>query len=97
MSHANQPAPTQVAQPWRAAVRTAVQVFLSAWSILGALLLIAPQIIDELSAVLPPEWIAWLVSAVAFLSVVAGVIARVMAIPAVNAFLTRFNAGAASK
>jgi hypothetical protein len=82
-------------------IRTVLAVIISivttfASSVL-ALQAFAPQILDELAKVLPPEWIAWLVGALAVLALVAGVITRIMAIPQVNVFLTWLGAGSVPK
>ena len=78
-------------------LRTIVQVilaFLSAWAVVAV---VAPQILTELSAILPGSWIAWLTGVIAFVTVVAGVLSRIMAIPAVNAWLTHLGLGSAPK
>lgn len=66
-------------------------------STLAILAIVAPQILAELEPLLAPEVFAWLVGAVAFIVTLSGVITRIMAIPAVNAFLTKFGAGSVPK
>lgn len=86
--------PTQTSYPWRAVVRTVVQVGLSA-------LIIVPIIIsivsDGMAAYLPDEWEAWLAGAAAFLTALSGVFARVMAIPAINDALAKVGLSAAPR
>ena len=85
---------TQTSYPWRAVVRTVVQVGLSA-------LIIVPIIIgivsDGMAAYLPDEWEAWLAGAAAFLTALSGVFARVMAIPAINDALAKVGLSAAPR
>lgn len=73
--------------------RTVLQVVLSAATLWGAVQIVAPQILAELAKILPVSWVVWLVGALAFLGVVAGVITRIMAIPAVNAWLVKIGLG----
>ncbi len=75
--------PTQVRHPWRASVRTWVVVFIT-------LLPAVPLILHELGV----ESMGW---ALAISSIAAG-LTRVIAIPAVNAQLTKWlNLGAAPR
>lgn len=67
--------PTQTAHPWRATART---VFAA---IVGALLIL-PVVVSALGL----GGVPWLASAVAL----AGAITRVLAIPAVNAWITEY-------
>ena len=85
--------PTQVAHPWRAALRTAVAVLLSlalvlpiVWAIIG----------EELGKVgwAIPEPVGTVVGIIiAAITAAAAIVTRVMAIPAVSDWLTRFNLG----
>lgn len=70
--------------------RTILATLISALSVWAGFSLIFPQLIEELAKVLPGPAIAWITAAVASISVVAGVITRIMAIPKVNAFLTKW-------
>lgn len=90
------PAPaatTQARFSLRAVVRTVVQVVIPGVIVLGVLV---PQAIDVVlegyGESLPPAARAWLLGAGALVAATAGVIARLMALPAVEAFLrsTRF-------
>ncbi|MDP9820368.1 hypothetical protein [Nocardioides massiliensis] len=69
--------PTQVARPWRTTVRTIVQALI-------ALAVMAPILVEATG--LDPESLPWLVGVLA----VAGAVARVSALPQVEAFLRRF-------
>lgn len=55
--------------------------------------LVAPQVLEAVREVLPPSWYAWLVGFIAAVGVLAGVLAKVMAIPQVDAWLKHFGAG----
>lgn len=68
--------------------------FLTAWAVFS---LAAPQILAELAQILPGPWIAWLTAVIATVTTVAGVLTRIMAIPAVNAFLTKIGLGSVPK
>ena len=84
--------PTQVRHPWKATVRTAIQAFLSAAVILS---LVAPELqgfVDEFWPGSPV--VAWIGSASVFVAALAALITRIMAIPAVDAALTRIGLGA---
>lgn len=71
--------PTQVARPWRATVRTAFQFILSA-----AVLL--PVVVVALDLDLTRPELGWLAGVLAG----AAAVTRVMALPAVEAFLARW-------
>jgi len=84
--------PTQVEHPWKATFRTVVQTFLAAAAVLA---LVAPMIQEFVA-----EWwpgspvVAWIGVGAAFIASVAGLVTRIMAVPAVNAWLTRIGLGA---
>lgn len=67
--------PTQTAHPWRATVRTVVA------AIVGALFLL-PIVVSQLGV----DGVPWVAAVVA----IAGTVTRVLAIPAVNAFITEY-------
>ncbi|QGZ16916.1 hypothetical protein SEA_LITTLETOKYO_24 [Arthrobacter phage LittleTokyo] len=83
-------APTQVAHPWRAMFRTAVEVGVPAFALV---LFAGPAVLnilaEELGAVLPPGVIAWLLGAAALLTAVSAALARIAALPRVNEALKR--------
>src|SRR5690606_212118 len=80
--------PTQQAYPGRASWRTRVQTVLSVILVLGAVApFVAAILHDELGEYLPGAWLAWVVAAGAVLAAVSAALARIMAIPAVDAWL----------
>ena len=91
--------PSQVANPWRAAWRTFVQVLLPA---VVLILTVGPEVLrivaEQLGGVVPDGWISWLLGAAGVLAAVAGAVARIMALPGVNRWLSRLklDAGAPS-
>ncbi|WP_454728844.1 hypothetical protein [Cellulosimicrobium protaetiae] len=79
---------TQQTYPGRASWRTAVQNVLSVILVLGIVApLVAAILHDELGEYLPDRWLAWVVAAGAVLAAVSAALARIMAIPAVDAWL----------
>lgn len=92
------PTPTQVAYPWTAAARTVVQtvagVVLGLAAGIATLAVLAPQFLAAVADILPPEWLAWAVSAVATIGAIAGAVAKIMAIPGVNEWLTKVKLSA---
>jgi len=84
--------PTQVAYPWKTAVRTAIQTFLA---VAGVLTLVAPQLQEFIDQFWPGSpVIAWIGVGATFVAALAGLVTRIMAIEAVNAALTRIGLGA---
>ncbi len=85
--------PTQIAHPWRAAVRTALAVLVG----LSIVLPIAWQIVgDELAKhgwSVPDNVAAVAAVVIASVSVAAGIVTRIMAIPQVSDLLTRAGIG----
>lgn len=91
-------ATTQTDYPWKATLRTLVQVGIPAFvTLVGILPLIIQIILDEIGEQMPDGLRLWLVGAATLLTAVATALARIMAIPAVNAFLTRWGLGATPK
>lgn len=82
-------------------IRTSIQVIVSIILAVAAFLavfnVVAPQILEEVRELLPAEFYLWLVGFIAVTTTIAGVLARVMAIPAVDAFLKKFGAGSAPR
>lgn len=77
--------PTQVARPWRATWRTVVQVGIPAFAILlGVLPEVLETVIDGMGDQLPDGLRAWLAGSALFITALAGTLARLAAIPAVN-------------
>lgn len=85
--------PEQIWYPIQRVLRTVVQALTATLTIWAGFQLVAPQILAELAKILPGSWIAWLAAAIAGISAVAGVLARIMAIPAVNRWLTKIGLG----
>lgn len=88
------PAPTQAAHPWRATLRTAVEVGIPAFL---SLALILPLILQEIAAgplaeYLPAGWLAWLIGAAAFITATAAAIARIAALPGVVEWTRKYLA-----
>lgn len=75
---------TQAAYPWRAALRTAVQVGIPAFiGLLGVLPLIIQAIVDGFGQHLPPSIYLWLTGAAVAITAVSATLARIAAIPGV--------------
>lgn len=93
--------PTQVVHSWRTTLRTAGQtiagVILGLVAFILLLAVLAPQFLEALSGILPPDWYGWAATAVAFIGTLAGVVTKIMAIPGVNAWLTSHRLGATPK
>ena len=88
-------APTQVAYPWRATLRTGLAVLLG---ILVTIPLVWAIIGDELAAVgwaVPEPWAAIITAIVTGCVVASSAITRIMAIPRVSDWLTRLGLGPA--
>lgn len=85
--------------PAQRVIRTVLQV-VTALLVGGAAFfamfaLVAPQVLEAIREVLPPDWYAALLAFVAFVATIAGVLAKIMAIPQVNEWLKKFGAGTA--
>jgi hypothetical protein len=85
---------TQVAHPWKATLRTAFAVGISAFAGLAVILpLILAEIVNgPIGAYLPPGLVAWLLAAAAFITAAAAGITRIMAIPGVVEWFRRYLA-----
>lgn len=89
---------SQSAFPGRATVRTVVQTVISVVLTAGVVLPGAVAILgEELADVLPPAWLAWLVGGAATVAAIAAALARIMAIPTVDAALRRFGLSSTPK
>lgn len=89
---------SQSAFPARATWRTVVQNVISVILTLGVVLPVAVNIAGEqLAAYLPENWLAWAVGGAAFVAAFAAALARIMAIPAVDAALRRFGLSSTPK
>lgn len=74
-------------------IRTAVQVLLAGVTVIATIAVLAPQVLDAVKDVLPGPVVVWLGTAIAFIAALAAALARVMAIPMVNRWLTAIGAG----
>lgn len=85
---------TQQAHPWRAAIRTAVQV---AAVLIAAAIVAGPEISLFIEQFWPGSPVpAWIAAAVAFLAGLSGLLARLAALPAVDRLLEHiFRLGSA--
>ncbi|MFZ4894626.1 hypothetical protein ACL9RL_09265 [Plantibacter sp. Mn2098] len=63
----------------------------------GILAAFAPQFLEAIREILPEDWYAGGLLVVAFIGTLAAVLAKVMALPLVNTFLTKFGAGSVPK
>ena len=85
--------PTQVAHPWRAALRTAVAVLLGLALVLPIVWAIIGEELGKVGWVIP-EPVGTVVGVIiAAITAAAAIVTRVMAIPAVSDWLTRLNLG----
>ncbi len=86
-------APTQVTHSTRAALRTALQTFIP--GLIAALAVLPPLIQSIVGDQSVPGWLrGWLTVAAGGVAVVAGIVAKVMNVPGVNAWLTKLGVGA---
>jgi len=89
---------TQVQHPWKAAIRTFVQVAIPAVIALG---IVVPQIVDiileQFGEQLPPQFTGVMLAVSVGVAGVSAVVARIMALPLVNEFLTGIGLGATPK
>ena len=84
--------PSQVARPWRATLRTVLQVGLPAFALLvGVLPEVLAAVVDGMGDSLPDGLRLWLLGAAAVVTALAGTLARVAAIPGVNRLLAAVN------
>lgn len=74
-------------------IRTAVQVLLAGVTALTVLAVLAPQVLDAVKDVVPGPVVVWCGGAIAFIAALAAALARVMAIPTINRWLTAIGAG----
>ena len=85
--------PTQVAHPWRAAVRTMLAVILGVGIVAPVAWLIVSEELERQQLVLPPGVTAAVAYGLAVLAVITASITRIMAIPQVSDLLTRAGIG----
>ncbi|GAA3342987.1 hypothetical protein GCM10017714_33720 [Curtobacterium pusillum] len=81
-------------QRWlRTALQTALAFLVGLAGSVAVLQVTAPRVLDALADVLPASWLAWLGGAFAFVIAIASALAKLMAIPVVNAWLARLGFG----
>ena len=86
---------TQVAYPWRAAIRTFVAALVGIGVVAPVAWVIITQEVAKAGLTLPPEIVYAAGTFLAVLAAVTGIVTRIMAIPAVNSKLSEFvNIGA---
>lgn len=93
MSHVDSVLTTEIWFKSKRVLRTIVQVVLGAAGVLATIAVVAPQVLTAIGDVVPGPVLVWLTGAVAFLAGISAALTRVMAIPAVNAWLTTFGLG----
>lgn len=87
--------PTQVAHPWRAALRTAAQ---AATAVLGLLVVALPLVQEFVETVAPGSpVVGWIAATAGVVGAASLLVTRLMALPQVNALLTVFGLGAAPR
>lgn len=95
------PTPPPVPFPAQRIIRTVIQttaaVLLSSVACITTASLIAPQLLEAIRELLPDDVYAWAAAAVATTAAISAALARIMAIPGVNHFLTRLSAGSAPR
>ena len=85
--------PTQVRYPWRAAVRTALAVLVGLSLVLPAAWGIVNEELAKHGWVVSAPVAAFVATLIALVSVAAGIVTRIMAIPQVSDLLTRAGIG----
>jgi cyanate permease len=85
-------------QRWvRTAVQTALAFLVGLGGSVALLQVTAPQVIDAIKDVLPPAAVGWVASAFVVVIGIASALAKIMAIPVVNEWLTRIGLGSVPK
>ena len=80
--------------PVQRVIRTIIQVGIPAFLTFA---LVLPQIIAALGLPVDSAVYLWLVGAAAVVTAIAAALSRIMAIPAINTWLTKLNAGSVPK
>lgn len=89
-THRATPPSTQEAHPWRASLRTAVQIAVPA---LILFVVAQPIIEDQLNGYLPDAWQAWYGGAAGFVTACGAALSRIMALPAAQRLLELVGLG----
>jgi len=77
----------------RTVLQTVASSLVTVAGLAGFVAVFAPQLLEAVREILPVSWYAWCVVAIGVVGTISGVLAKVMALPAVNEFLARFGAG----
>ena len=77
----------------RTVLQTVASSLVTVAGLAGFVAVFAPQLLEAVREILPASWYAWCVVAIGVVGTISGVLAKVMALPAVNAFLAKFGAG----
>lgn len=91
------PTPPNIWYKGQRMLRTAFQTLITLIGAWLSLQLAMPQIMAQLATVLPGSWIIWLTGVVGILTAVATALSGIMAIPQVNALLTKVGLGGVPK
>jgi len=78
-------------------LRTAVQVIVGIAGAIAVFVLVAPQVLDAVADVLPASWVAAAAAFIAGAAAISAALSRVMAVPAVDAWLKRIGLGSAPR
>lgn len=76
---------------WRTIFQYIAGTIIGLFIALTTVQLFAPSVLEAAGEILPPSWLAWLTGAIAFCGTLAGVLAKIMAIPVVNEWLSRYT------
>jgi len=77
----------------RTILQTTASLITGAATLIMVLAVFTPAFLEAIREILPPHWYAASLIIVAFISTLAGVFTKIMAIPHVNTFLTQYGAG----
>lgn len=98
MSNNTTPAVPPIWYPAQRVVRTIVQALVVLIPIVnGVALAVISYLQEQADVTVDPIVFAWLQGVIAVTAVIMGLVARVMAVPGVNAFLARLGAGSVPK
>lgn len=97
MSTTQTPASGEIWFKAQRAIRTIAQVIVTGAGILAVAVVVAPQILDALADVLPGPVVAWAAGVIAAAAALSAALSRVMAIPAVDAWLKKIGLGSAPR
>ena len=94
----NTPAVPEIWYPVQRVIRTIVQALIVLIPVVnGVALAVVSYLQEQTDVTVDPIVFAWLQGVIAVTAVIMGLVARVMAVPGVNAFLARLGAGSVPK